>query len=1104
MSTESATILFTDVVDSTEQSQRLSPEAADEVRREHFSILRQSIAESGGTEVKNLGDGLMVVFATASAAMSCAVAMQQSVERDNRSIGFKRHSVGLRVGLSGGEVTKEEDDYFGDPVVEAARLCATGDGGQILAAEVVRAMAGRRSPHRCRGRGPRVLKGLPDPVETVEVLWEPLAGPVPGGVPLPVRLARRPTVGVVGREAELQVMAEAAKRVAGGEGREVLLVSGEAGLGKTTLVAEAARAARDDGACVLFGHCEEDLASPYELFAEAIGHYVTHAPEDRLLAHGEAHGSELCRLVPALATRVPDLPASKATDSDTERYLLLQGVVELLALASQHQPVVLVLDDLQWADTASLELLRYLIAADQPLAVLVLGTYRDSSLSHAHPLLDTLATLRRQSGVKRIELTGLDDVGVVSFMEAAAGHTLDQSGVSLAHAVYHETDGNPFFVGEVLRHLSETGAIYRDNNGRWVEFDSLNDVGLPNSVREVIGARVGRMGEPAGRVLSVAAVIGRDFDLDVLARAADMSEDELLDVLDASAAAALVREAPQAGRYNFAHALTQHVLYESLGPTRRALAHRKVAEALEDLCGGRPGARVGELARHWFNATQPKDLAKALDYSRQAANAALDSLAPGDALRYYSQALDLYAQADDRDPVLGLDLAIGLGTAQRQTGNPEFRDTLLEAARQAAALGDTHHLVTAALANDRGLFSTTGTVDADRVEILEAALALLPAGHRDRALVLAALCKELIFGSSIERRQALANEAVAIAQSLGDNAVIVRVINSVAQGLQAPPLMEQGMVWTTDALARAEQLGDPQLLFFAASRRCAFSASAGDIREMDRCLEIMDTLAEQLNQPTLHWLNTLEHATAAVIAGDTDRAEQLATDALQIGTDGGEPDAASIFGAQLLTVSFQRGTMGGLVPLIEQVAADNPGAAPTTISVIAAAHAEADRLDEARRQLEYFASNDFELPIDMIWINGMSLYAEAAIECRDAEYAEPVLDRLTPYAHRLSYNPATAEGPVGHFLGGLAAVLGRYDEADTYFARAAAFSNRVGAKFFAARTNLLWARMLAKRRAPGDAEKAQQLLTKAHIVATAQGYATVERRAGEALLLLDP
>jgi hypothetical protein len=161
-------------------------------------------------------------------------------------------------------------------------------------------------------------RSRPRSVETVEVLWEPIARTdTEISIPLPGRLAVHPAVGVVGREAEMQAITDATKRVAGGDGREVLLISGEAGLGKTTLVAEAARAAFDIGACVLFGHCEEDLATPYQLFAEALGHYVTHATEDQLLAHTVTHGSELSRLVPALASRIPGLPPSKATDSDT-------------------------------------------------------------------------------------------------------------------------------------------------------------------------------------------------------------------------------------------------------------------------------------------------------------------------------------------------------------------------------------------------------------------------------------------------------------------------------------------------------------------------------------------------------------------------------------------------------------------------------------------------------------------------------------------------------------------------------------------------------------------------------------------------------------------
>jgi predicted ATPase len=543
------------------------------------------------------------------------------------------------VGLSVGEVSIQHGDHFGDPVIEATELCASCAEGHILATDMVRLMAGRRSRHACSPAGAQELPGLPEPVQTVEVTWEPVDRTVGSSVPLPGRLHTRTAVRVVGREEEIAELASAFKRVDSGQGRETLLISGEAGLGKTTLLARAAQSAFDQGACVLFGHCEEDLATPYQLFGEALTHYVTHASERQLLDHVDEHGGELARLVPALGSRFPDLPPSRATDSDTERYVLFAAVVGLLAMISRSQPVVLVLDDMQWADSASLHLLRHLIAAEQPLRVLVLGSYRNSRLTRSHPLLETLAALRRLPGISRIDLSGLDEPGVVSLMEAAAGHSLDDAGATLARALFRETDGNPFFVSEMLRHLNETGKIYQDEPGHWTTVADLGDAVLPDSVREVIGGRVVRLGKDAGRVLSMAAVIGRDFDLDVLARATKTSKDELLDILEAAAAVALVREpADASGRYSFAHALIQHTLYEDLGPNRRARAHRVVAEALEDLCGDRPGDRVSELARHWTSATQPIDLTKAISYSRQAGDAALGALAPADALRYYAQA----------------------------------------------------------------------------------------------------------------------------------------------------------------------------------------------------------------------------------------------------------------------------------------------------------------------------------------------------------------------------------------------------------------------------------------------------------------------------------
>jgi hypothetical protein len=241
----------------------------------------------------------------------------------------------------------------------------------------------------------------------------------------------------------------------------------------------------------------------------------------------------------------------------------------------------------------------------------------------------------------------------------------------------------------------------------------------------------------------------------------------------------------------------------------------------------------------------------------------------------------------------------------------------------------------------------------------------------------------------------------------------------------------------------------------------------------------------------------------ALIAGDTHRAEEFATKALQVGTDSGQPDTNIFFSAHVASMSWQRGTMSELVPLIEQMAADNPGI-PTFKAALAAALVEGDRTEEARRLLVEFAAAEFELPLDLNLMTGMVGYAEAAIQCRDPTYAGPLFERLAPWADQWSNDPgATSEGPVSHFLGGLATVLGRYDAADVYFSEAAASSHREGAKFFAARTDLLWGKMLAERQAAGDIEASRDLLIKAHAVAAANGYRNIERRAATALQLFD-
>jgi len=765
--------------------------------------------------------------------------------------------------------------------------------------------------------------------------------------------------------------------------------------------------------------------------------------------------------------------------------------------------VVLVLDDLQWADPGSLLLLTHLAASDLASHLLVVGTFRDSELARAEGLRAALAVLHRQPGLSRIDLDGLDDAGVVALLEAVAGYVLRDDEIDLAHAVHRETDGNPFFVTQVLQHLVESGALFQDESGRWVSADSLASLALPDSVREVIGGRVVRLGPSAGRVLSLASVIGRDFDLELLAEAAELGDDVVLDLLDAAAAAALVRESGDTpGQYSFVHALIQHTLYEELGPTRRARAHRRIAEALEAVCDRQPGARLGELARHWTRAVAPVDIGKAIHYTRQAADAALRALAPSDALRYYEQALELLVQSGGDDPVTALDLAIGRGTAQRQLGDPEFRATLLAAARQAIAIDDTARLVAAALAAHRGMFSNFGAIDEERVAIFEKCLTRIGADDPRRALILAAYCQEVVVGTSLERRQQLADEAFAIAHAVHDDEVLVRVMTNTAYALIAPPMLVTQLERTAEGLARAERLGDPVLEFFACNWRRGACAQIGAVAEMDRCTARMAELAAAIDQPLLSWVHEFSLAWLAIIRGDTDEAERLATRALTIGTEGGQPDAEFIFGGQFMMVHHQRGSLDGLSPLMEGMAEGTPALAGVLSGALAIADIEAGRVDAARARLQAFADRDFALEMNPVWVSGMSFHAEAAIELGDPAFCGPIYDRFRPWSDQWTDNGATATCPVAHYLGGCAAVLGRHAEADEWFAQAARMADAVGARFFRAQTDLLWGRLHAARGDEGDHDVARELLERARDAAVRGGYGAVESRANAALARL--
>ena len=308
----------------------------------------------------------------------------------------------------------------------------------------------------------------------------------------------------------------------------------------------------------------------------------------------------------ALARLVPEIgsDADRVGDPDTERLLLLEGTTELLAAMSQLHPVLVVLDDLHWADTATLQLLRHVIASTTPMNVTIACTYRDTDLGRSDPLNKLLADLHREANVSRVALHGLEDDELVELIAAAAGHDLDDDGVGLAHALRRETDGNPFFTGEMLRHLGESGGIVLGDDGRWTVMGELAELGLPSSVRDVVGRRVERLGDEASRVLSLAAVIGREFGVDLFDRVDRRRRGRV------AGSPGRGRRRGSSGRERRRRPVSVRARLDPTQSLRRALlrpvvqrAHQRIAETLETPSRLEDAAMLAELAHHWVAAT---------------------------------------------------------------------------------------------------------------------------------------------------------------------------------------------------------------------------------------------------------------------------------------------------------------------------------------------------------------------------------------------------------------------------------------------------------------------------------------------------------------------
>ena len=1079
------TLLFTDIVGSTDRLRELGDAAWAALRVRFHGVMRAVLAAHGGREVDTAGDGFLARFDAPASAVGAAAVVVAAVA----PLGIE-----IRAGLHTSEVELDGDEMTGVGVHLAARVMAEAGPGQVLVSATVRElMAGRGLGFVDLGE--RELKGfaerwrlfaldqatvLGDGDEGAnQVLWEPTAeveGRGGTGVRFPGLLSVGHSAGYVGRGELLGHLERVRRESAAGRCQAVLLC-GEPGIGKTRTAAEVAQGAFDEGAIALYGRCDEEIGVPYQPFAEALDWYTGNVGRPVL----GRHPGELIRLQPLLGSRVAGLPAPVSSDPRSQEYLLFEATRSWLVELSRQQPVVLVLDDLHWAPRPVLLLLRHVlraaVAEGDGVRLLVLGTYRDTELTRGHALAGVMADVRRLPGVEQLAMAGLSVVEVTQLVSQAAGYELDDDGRRLAESLHGETEGNPFFVGEVLRHLVETGMVRRQDD-RWVVAPG-GAVAVPEGVRDVVGRRLGRLSAQTNQMLSVAAVLGRDFDVELLAAVRDTSEDSLLDALDEAVGAGLVEETG-ADRYRFAHVLVRAALLGELSATRQRRLHWRVGEVIEKL---RPEDVVA-LAYHFGQAGPDSDGSRAVRYGLAAAEQALQARALGDAEARFLQVLRLLEDPGTREAPARIAALCGLGEAQRDQGSAEFRATLLEAGWLAQASSDVPLLVRAALANSRGLPSLIGAVDADRVAITEAALESVgPQPTAERARLLAHLAAELCFAGDDRRRVALSDEAEGIARGLGDRGLLAWVLNRTGYAAFAPDRVERLVARGEEATRLSDAAGDPAQRVLSRYHWSGALLTAGDLPGFRAVTETMLAVSSDA-APTIQRFAQFLQARVSLIDGRFEDAQRTNNDALNQAQDLGEPDAASWWASIAMAIEMLRGGIAAVVDAIGGISSQYPDF-PAWWITHAVVLAMVGRAEEARDVLARHSPDPDELINDVLPFMAVSWLAWVPLYLDDGQLAARIAATLRPYRDYWAHPYSTVLGPVSLYLAMCAATTGDLDESVALFEESDQVLARFGCDGLLPFVRLTYAEVLRRRGSDNDHRRAMGLLDEVRHGATA-------------------